>query len=175
MNPDLFGLCGFGPELRYSVAPKVSSGLHVSWACQIDDINMPTRSAGKRYLDRESLQCLAMLRNIEALKLLLERNPQGCKHADQLEQHEGYGARPQQGDADAIELDQHLLRVALDQAGSPADRSHREHAGQQCPGHAADAMHAEDVERIVIAQAGLYRGAGPDTEQARHHADAEAV
>ena len=67
------------------------------------------------------LQCFAVLRNIQAFELLLQRNPQRHEHAHQLEQHIGHAAGPDQSDRYSVELDQHLLRVALDQAGGAAD------------------------------------------------------
>ena len=42
----------------------------------------------------------------------------------------------------------------------------REHAGQQRAGEAADAVHAEHVERIVVAELLLELGAGPEAERA---------
>src|SRR3954451_4881962 len=98
------------------------------------------------------LQRFAVLRNIEAFQLLLQRNPQRYEGADQLEQYVGDASRPDQRNRDSVELDQHLLRVALDQARGAADGADREHAGEQSAGHAADAVDAEHVERIVIIE-----------------------
>ena len=72
-----------------------------------------------------------------------------------------------QRDRDAVELQQQLVRIALDQAGGPADRGGGEHAGQQGAGHAADAVDAEHVERIVVIEAMLEAGAGPEAEARR--------
>ena len=66
-----------------------------------------------------------MLRDIEALLLVLPGNPQRHEGAHELEQHEGHPGRPHQGNGDAIKLDQQLLRVTLDQAGDAADRGGR--------------------------------------------------
>ena len=79
------------------------------------------------------LQGLAMLRNIETFQLVFLGNPQRHKRADQLQQQVGYAAGPRQGDRDAVELDQQLLRIALDQAGGSTDRGGRKHSGQQDP------------------------------------------
>jgi hypothetical protein len=105
-----------------------------------------------------------MLRNIEALQLLLQRNPERHESSDQLEQDEGDAAGPCQGHRHAVELDQQLLRIALQQAGCAADRRGREHAGQQRAGQSADAMDPEDVERIVVIEALLEAGAGPEAK-----------
>ena len=56
-------------------------------------------------------------------------------------------------DADADELVDHLSGVALDQAGRAAIFADGEDAGQDGAGGAADRMHAEGVERVVIAEA----------------------
>ena len=74
-----------------------------------------------------------MLRNIEAFQLMFAGYPQRHERADQLEQHEGYPSRPHQGNGDAVELDQQLLRMTLDQTGGPADRRGGEYPGEQGP------------------------------------------
>ena len=56
------------------------------------------------------------------------------------------------GDQDALELQPDLHRVALDQAGRAADGLDREDAGQQRADDAADAVHAEGVEAVVVAE-----------------------
>ena len=61
------------------------------------------------------LQRLAMLRDVEAFQLMLARYPQRHERAHQLQQHERHPAGPHQGDDDAVELNQQLLRVTLDQ------------------------------------------------------------
>src|SRR4051812_43194136 len=74
------------------------------------------------------LQCLAVLGNIQPFQLLLLRNPERHEGADRLEQDESDPAGPGQRDRDAVELQQQLLRIALDQAGGTADRGGGEHA-----------------------------------------------
>ena len=65
------------------------------------------------------LQGLAVLGNVEAFQLLLERNPQRHEDADHLEQHKRHAPGPKQGNRHAIELEQQLTGVALDQSGTP--------------------------------------------------------
>ncbi len=43
-----------------------------------------------------------------------------------------------------------LRNVESFKAGSPADRGGSKHPGQQDPGHSADAVDAEHIERIVV-------------------------
>ena len=64
------------------------------------------------------LKRLAMLRDIEPLELVLARDAQRYEQRDQLEQDEAHAGRPDEGDGDAVELDQELLRMALEQAGA---------------------------------------------------------
>src|SRR5450756_1151517 len=116
-----------------------------------------------------------MLGNIEAFHLLTLRYPDGDENTDQLQQRVGDAGRPDEGDPDPVELDQQQMRIALDQAGGPADRGGREHPGQQNSGHAADAVNAEHIERIAIFETALQPGAGPETHQAGDHADDDAM
>ena len=66
-----------------------------------------------------------MLGNIEAFHLLPQRYPYRNEDADQFEQHVGDTGGPDQGDSDPVELNQQQMRIALDQAGGPADRGGR--------------------------------------------------
>ena len=63
--------------------------------------------------------------------------------------------------------------IAFQQTGGAAVLLHREHAGQKRPDDAAHAMHAEGVERIVIAERVLETGGtkvAPDAAgDADHH------
>src|SRR5437879_4347116 len=111
------------------------------------------------------LQRFAVLGDIEAFQLLLHRHPQRREYAHQLEQHKGDAAAPHQRGGDPVELDQDLLRIALDQACGAADRVHRKNAGEQCAGQSANAVDAEHVERVVIFEALLEPGAGPAAER----------
>ena len=110
----------------------------------------------RRVLTAKSLlQRLAVLRNVEAFQLLLQRDAQRHEDADQLEQHIGDAAAPHEGDGHAIELDQELLRTALQETGGAADRRRGEDAYQQRADHAADAVDPEHVERVVVIEAML--------------------
>ena len=83
-----------------------------------------------------------MLRDIQPLEFVLARDAQRHEQPDQLEQDEGYPARPNEGDCDSVKLDQDLLRMTLEQPGGPADGRGREDACKECPGQAADAVDA---------------------------------
>src|SRR5581483_1048083 len=120
------------------------------------------------------LQGLAMLRNIQALELVLLRDPQRHEDADELEDRVSDTRAPHQCDHNPIELDQQLLGMTLDQARHPANGGGREHAGEQRAGHAADGMHAEHVERMVVFETVLEPGAGPIAHCAGDDADHDA-
>src|ERR1043166_5084655 len=113
---------------------------------------MPRNRAAKGKVVCKLLQCLAMLGNIQPFQLLLLRNPERHESTDELEQDESEPGGPDQRDGYSVELQQYLPRDALDQARRTADRGGGEHAGEQRAGDAADAVDAEHVERIVIAE-----------------------
>src|SRR5437660_938259 len=104
---------------------------------------------------KASLQGFAVLRNVESFELVLARYAQRHEQADQLEQKEAHARGPDEGDGDPVELDQQLLRMALDQARGAADRAGREYAGEQRAGQPADAGDAEHVKPVGVIQAVL--------------------
>ena len=69
--------------------------------------------------------------------------------------------------ADADQLDHDLAAVAFQHAGRAADVLDREHAGQQGADDTADAVHAEDVERVVVAEHALELGRAPGSRPRR--------
>ncbi len=103
---------------------------------------------------------LAMKVDVEALDLFLGRDAQPDDHVDDLEDDEGRDRTPGDADQGAPELGQDLTAIAVDQAllAHAADCLDGEHAGQDRTDEAADAMHAERVERVVVAQGVLQAG-----------------
>src|SRR3954454_17048483 len=79
---------------------------------------------------RELLQCLTMLRNVEAFQLVFAGYAQGDESANQLEKQEGHAPGPDQGHRHAIELDQQLSRIAFQQSRRSADCGGGEDAGE---------------------------------------------
>ena len=73
--------------------------------------------------------------------------------------------------ADADQLVDHLARVAFDEAGVAAVLVDREDAGQDRADDAADAVDAEAVERVVIAEGVLERGGAEVAADAAGDAD----
>src|SRR3974390_2070511 len=75
--------------------------------------------------------------------------------------HDGY----------ALDLVDHLARVAFDQAGGATILGDREHAGQQCADHATYALDAKAVERVVRTEDPLEARGAPVAENAGGDAD----
>ena len=69
---------------------------------------------------------------------------------------DGGHRREDRDEDDALQLHDHLLHVALD-AG--AERHGEEARGERAPG-AAERVHAEHVERVVVAERRLHERAG---------------
>jgi len=95
----------------------------------------------------------------------------------------GEGAHDGEGDADggADELVRHLGGVAIDPAESGGlavgqlepgvDQAGGEHAGQETSHHAAHAVNAEGVERIVVAEFLLHHGDHQEADGAGDQTD----
>src|ERR1700681_1990081 len=97
---------------------------------------------------------------VETLALAVEVHPEADNKVDELEQDQRDNRVIRDGAADAVELDEHLLRVAVDQTALTvaADRRHREDAGQEGSDRAADAMHAKGIKAVVVTEGVLEAG-----------------
>src|SRR5262244_2155303 len=120
-----------------------------------------------------SVNGLAVQREIETLALHLIADAQSDEDVDDLEDDQRHDGVVDEDDDDALDLVDHLHRVAFDQAGGAAVLLDREHAGEQRADGAADGVHAEGVERIIVAQHALQAGAAPVAEDAGGDADAQ--
>src|SRR5271165_217974 len=112
------------------------------------------RAAGRAL----SVNDFAVQREIEAVALDLLRDAQANRDIDDLEDDERDDRVVDNDDGDAQELVHELLDVALQKARMSAELVDREHAGQDGADRAANRMHAEGVERVVIAEGRLKRG-----------------
>src|SRR4029077_18635870 len=92
---------------------------------------------------------------IEAGALVLLAHTQRGEQIDRLEQHEGHDAGPGERYAAPVELNQDLIAVALHQARGFTDSGFGADAVQQRTGRASDAVYAEHVERVIVAELGL--------------------
>src|SRR6185295_16486002 len=95
--------------------------------------------------------------DIEALDLDLPGHPEADNGVDDLEDDEGGDAGPDDRGQRSDKLHPDLGRVAVDEARLPlaAHRRDREHACQDSADEAADAVDAERVERVIVAEARL--------------------
>src|SRR5215468_3787525 len=120
-----------------------------------------------------SVNGLAVQREIETLTLHLIADAQSDEDVDDLEDDQRHDGVVDEDDDDALDLIDHLHGVAFDQARRAAVLLDREHAGEQRTDGAADGVHAEGVERVIVAQHVLQAGAAPVAENAGGDADAE--
>ena len=98
------------------------------------------------------LHHLAVQGEIETVALDFVGDPQADRHVDDLQDDQRDDRVIDDDRADADQLIDDLARVAFDQAGVAAVLVDREHAGQDRADDAADAVDAEAVERVVIAE-----------------------
>src|SRR4029079_13578714 len=116
---------------------------------------------------------LAVEREIETLALDLVGDAQPDEDVDDLENDQRHDGVVAEHDEDAVELVEHLHRIAIEQAGLAAICLDRKHAGEQRAHDAANSVHAEGVERVVVAQHVLQAGAAPVADDASGSADAD--
>src|SRR5690606_40224523 len=95
---------------------------------------------------------------VEAFDLRGLVDPQTHQGLHDHQDHEGGDGAPDDGRDDAVDLQGHLRHVAFEEASRSADRLDREDACQNGPDDAADAVDAEYVEAVVIAQRPLHHG-----------------
>src|SRR5580704_6827413 len=112
------------------------------------------------------LNGLAVQREIETLLLDLGGHPQPDDHVDDLENDQRHDHVVDEDRADADRLVDDLHRIALEQSGGAAVLADREHAGENRAGGAADPVHPEGVERVVVAERVLEAGAAPVADDA---------
>src|SRR5579883_2339236 len=121
------------------------------------------------------LHDLAMEREVHAVALRLGIDAQADRDIDELQDDVARDRAIAGGNGDAIGLGQHLPRMAVDEAALAlaADRRHREDAGQQRADDAADAVHAEGIEAVVVTEGMLEAGRAPIAGKAGGEADGE--
>src|SRR6516165_387725 len=120
-----------------------------------------------------SMHGFAMYCEIEPLALHLVRYAQPNEDVDDLEDDQRHDRVVDEDNDHACELVENLHGVALDQAGSAAIGLNRKHTGKQRAGNAAEAMHTESIERIIVSQHALETGAAPVTHGTGGSADAQ--
>src|SRR5262245_37018294 len=115
-----------------------------------------------------------MQAEIEPIPLDFLGNPQTDNQIDHFQNDPGTDTGVDQGQENTLNLDQDLAGIAVDQTNrgiTALDRLGGEHTGQDGTGDTADTVHAEDVQRIVIAEDVLDRGGGEEADHAGGDAD----
>ena len=120
----------------------------------------------------EDVPFFVVLADVEALDLGLPGNPQAHDHVDHLENHERaddrqHPSRPRRPRAGPLSSEPPSSRPSSLPSPAGAGGPGGEDAGQQRPQRAGDAVHAEDVERIVVAEIDLQPRAGRSSRPRR--------
>src|ERR1700730_11069070 len=105
--------------------------------------------------------------NIETVALHLGGDAQADEEIDELEDDQRDDGIIDDDDDDAFDLVDQLPRIPLDQALGSAVLLNGKHAGQDRTGGAADRVHSEAVERIVVSK----RRLDPSDGDVTHDAD----
>src|SRR6185437_11470076 len=98
------------------------------------------------------LNRLAVKSEVETVLLDLGIDPQADHDIDDLQQDQRHDHVVDDDDQHAFDLVQHLPGIAFDQARGAAVFADREDAGQDRTGSAADRMHAERIEGVIVTE-----------------------
>src|ERR1700688_1853278 len=120
---------------------------------------------------RRLLNGLAVQRQIEPVAFDLFTDAQTDHQIDELQDDQRDDHVVAKDDADADALIDDLPPIAFERAGRAAIFADGEYAGEDAAGGAADAVHAEGIESVVIAEHVLEPGAAPVADDARRDAD----
>src|SRR6266567_6228112 len=126
-------------------------------------------------LTKRLLYDFSVQREIETVALGILRNAQADEHLDHGEDDQAGDGIIDEDDGDADALIEELTDVSLQDARRSAVLLDREHPGQQRPDDAANRMHAEAIQRIVVAEHALEAGASPVAEDAGGNSDCEGT
>src|SRR6266852_6898175 len=125
--------------------------------------------------DERLLYYFSVQREVETVALDVPRHAQADKHLDHSEDNQAGDGIIDEHDGDPDALIKELTNVSLQNARRSAVLLDREHPGQQRPDDAANRMHPEAIERIVIAEHALQTGASPVAEHARANSDCKGT
>src|ERR1700738_3298556 len=114
-----------------------------------------------------------MQREIETVALGVLRHAQADKHLDHGEDDQAGDGIINEDSGDPDALIKELADVSFQNARGFAVLLDTDHPGQKRPDDAANRMHAEAIQRIVIAEHALQAGASPVAEDARTNFDCE--
>ena len=132
----------------------------------------PSRQGGKLFAVAQATlsPCSARSRPSRSLSVSTRRP---IDQIDELEEDEGRDGTPADGPAMPLTWIRSCagLPSSRPRAASPPTELDGEHAGEQGADDPADAMHAEHVERVVVAEHVLERGRRPEADDAGGEAD----
>src|SRR5258707_7445703 len=155
---------------RHTVTPCQTHGGERRTASITANTGAPGRCPGERLLYDFSVQC-----EVETVALGVLCHAQADKHLDHAEDDQAGDGIIDEDDRDPDALIEELTDISLQNARRSAVLLDREHPGQQCADDAANRMHAEAIQRIVIAEHALQAGASPVAEDARANSDCKGT
>src|SRR5215471_4867161 len=116
-----------------------------------------------------------MEREIETVALDVFGHPQPDEHVDEPEDNQRHDAVVDEHHADTESLVDDLNCIALKQTSRTAVLLDSKHAGEQRACSTPDRMHAECIQRVIIAEHRLEAGAAPIAYDAGRYADPECA
>src|SRR6202165_1554233 len=128
-----------------------------------------------RFPRRGLLYCFSVQREVEAVALGVLRHAEADKHLDDEEDDQTGDGVISEDDGDPDELIEALTNVSLQHTPRSSVLLDCKHPGQQRPDDAANRMHAEAIQRIVIAEHALQTRASPVAEDARANSDCKGT
>src|SRR5258706_7789008 len=121
------------------------------------------------------MYCFSVQREVETFAVRVLRHAEADKHLDHEEDDQAGDGIITEDDGDPDALVEELTNVSLQNARRSAVLLDREYPSQQRPDDAANRMHAEAIQRIVIAEYALQAGASPVAEDARANSDCKGT
>src|SRR6201998_2108655 len=121
------------------------------------------------------MYCFSVQREVETFALRVLPHAEADKHLDHEEDDQAGDGIIDDDDGNPDALIEELTHVAIQNTRCSTVLLDCEHPGQQRPDDAANRMHAEAVERIVIAERTLQAGASPVAEDASANSDCKGT
>src|SRR5277367_5227542 len=112
-----------------------------------------------------------MQSEIEPFAFGLLRHAEADEHLDHEKNDQADDGIIDDDGRDADTLIEKLTDVSLQNARRPTVLLDCEHPGEQCSDDAANRMHAEAIQRVVVAEHALQAGASPVAEDAGGDSD----
>src|SRR5882762_435028 len=150
--------------------PTRSHGAERRTASITANTGAPGRCPGERLLYDFSVQC-----EVETVALGVLCHAQADKHLEHAEDDQAGDGIIDEDDGDPDALIEELTDISLQYARRSAVLLDRKYPGQQRPDDTANRMHAEAIQRVVIAEHVLQAGASPVAGDARGNPDRKSA